>query len=507
MAHCQAPAIQPGGVVSGATFSTGGQAGNGVAPGSLATVFGANFATDIFVPDPLQFPTEVNGTSVIVGGVPAYLIYVSPDQINFQMPNTVSGPTAVIVSTPSGSSSPYPIDAADAFGVFTHEMTGCGAAAALNPASVNSATESASPGDYVAIFGTGLFPLDPTPPDGVPAPSLPLSSYSGSIGQTVFDVDGPSSPNMWVGIAPGLVGVNQINVTVPSDAREGCAVPLLISTGANGNTSPVTISINRGGGPCSDPPEEGYGQLQWVKTVIQGVGSASETNAVTISLQASPGKQSPPAPSFARSATAIGVVQNFGPQCPVPGYRSLDAGAIAVQGPGFGPTPTVLSGLGPPDSGQVAGLTEYIANLATGTIQTGTFRVTASGGADVAAFQSDLQIGAGIGITTTLIPGAVLNREAALTVNWTGGDSNSWVTMKMVFHYGTYDQSFIKQAPASDGTITMTLDDLAAMPAGPLDIDLEVDPGSVTPLLGTGLSLGGQHSWKYVYEFLGLVLK
>src|SRR6266496_1532618 len=161
ISYCQGPFIFPGRVVSAASYTTGGVTGNGIAPGSLAVLFGLNLASETLTPDPLLLPTRLGGASVMVGGIPARLLYVSPNQINFQMPSNVSGPTTLVVSTPGGNSSPYPISAVDAFGVFTSDSGGCGAAAALNPprqgvVSFNSASNSVSPGEELAIFGTGL---------------------------------------------------------------------------------------------------------------------------------------------------------------------------------------------------------------------------------------------------------------------------------------------------------------------------------------------------------------
>ena len=93
-----------------------------------------------------------------------------------------------------------------------------------------------------------------------------------------------------------------------------------------------------------------------------------------------------------------------------------------------------------------------------------------------------------------------------MAIRWTGGDTDAWVTLKFVAHYGTYDQSWSTRAPASDGGIVMSAEGLAALPAGPVEIDLEVDPGNRPALAAPGLSLGGEHGWKYVYRFAGLTL-
>jgi uncharacterized protein (TIGR03437 family) len=71
--------------MSAATYTTGGLTGNGIAPGSLAVLFGTNLATDTVSPDPLLLATRMGGASVSVGGIPAPLLYVSPNKIVFQM--------------------------------------------------------------------------------------------------------------------------------------------------------------------------------------------------------------------------------------------------------------------------------------------------------------------------------------------------------------------------------------------------------------------------------------
>ena len=59
-----------------------------------------------------------------------------------------------------------------------------------------------------------------------------------------------------------MVGVDQFNYRIPDTVREGCAVPLQIST-SDGISQPVTVSIRNGGGACVDPPPAAYGQIVW----------------------------------------------------------------------------------------------------------------------------------------------------------------------------------------------------------------------------------------------------
>ena len=346
-----------------------------------------------------------------------------------------------------------------------------------------------------------------SPADGSPAPLVPLSVATiGSGFMFDFVEYVPIQGAYWAGRAPGLIGVDQLNVQIPATAREGCAVPLQIFT--DSISQPVTVSVHKGGGACDDPPSAGYEQISWEKTVITTAeGSASESDILTASLQASPGRQAPPAPAYTEGVD-VGGESFSGPSCPIPGYRSLGAGTLAIQGPGFGPiqVPAV-----PLQQGQVSGLSVYQAALPDGAIQPGSFSATASGGADVGAFRSSVRIGSGIKITTALA-GRTISPCQPFTVNWTGGDPNTWVTLRVGSHGGSLETFRMSQAHATDGTVALGL--AGGPPAsiglfGTVEIVLEVtpDPSETPSFSATGLSLGGESLWKYTYRFEGVTFQ
>ncbi len=144
----------------------------------------------------------------------------------------------------------------------------------------------------------------------------------------------------------------------------------------------------------------------------------------------------------------------------------------------------------------------YQALLPNGTIQPGSFTVTAAGGVDVSAFKSTVQIGSEIQITTP-IAGQSFSPNSLYTIAWTGGDPNSLVTVYFVNHYGYADYSYSAQASVSGGSILVRPFAFAANDA---EIVVEVTPGPSESgaLSATGLSLGGQHIWKYTYRFEGV---
>jgi hypothetical protein len=165
-----------------------------------------------------------------------------------------------------------------------------------------------------------------------------------------------------------------------------------------------------------------------------------------------------------------------------------------------------MASLGPPEDGQIAGLTQQLAALPAGVIQPGMFTVTAKGGSDVGPFQSSAQIGPGVRIATALPPGTTLHRTAPLVVNWTPGESATWVTIKLMAHLGSYDQYGLTQVPASAGAGTITPDLLASIPAGAVELEIDVEPENPAAFTAPRLSLGGEHTWRVIYRFTGLLL-
>ena len=107
----QGPVVDRGGVVNAASYAPVTGPGHQLAPESIATVFGQNLASGTATAHPYPLPTMLEGTTVTVHGVVAPLFYVSPGQINFQMPTTDYDPGPigggpVVVTTAAGASAP-----------------------------------------------------------------------------------------------------------------------------------------------------------------------------------------------------------------------------------------------------------------------------------------------------------------------------------------------------------------------------------------------------------------
>jgi uncharacterized protein (TIGR03437 family) len=525
-AWCQAPVVSA--VVDSASYTaTLGE------PGSIASIFGTNLAASTAIAQVIPLPKQLAGTTVIWNGVSAPLFYVSPTQINFQVPRD-SGQSAVvansvIVSTLAGTSALFQPSSASpnawyVAGLFAMDGSGCGQGAVLNIAndgsgSFNSPLNSASPGGWISAYGTGVAPPG-GPPDGAATPATPLLDVQAGLQFDFAGLEG-TPPKWWSGLAPGLVGVDQFNAEIPNTVREGCAVPVQVqySSRSNAISQPVTLAIRQGGGACVDPPSAGYGQIVWQKTVTTTTSNeASESDTVTLSLQSSPGKQAPPTPVYSDGCSQPGntcsnslqsTITYLGPSCSVPGYRSLAAGTVTLQGPTLGPAPVPVI---PFQEGQLGGLSAYQAALPKAAIQAGKYTITASGGADVGAFQATGQIGADIQIQTALAGANVWDGCKPLTINWTGGDPNSWVTVSLVQQvaasYGGYQfTNFAYRTPTSNGVMTIPYSVPGSrngcLGSTPVTISIEVDPdpSNIASFSASGLALGGQVTWKYIHAF------
>lgn len=533
-AVAQKPVIDPKRVVNAASFAGAEQPGWAIAPGSLASVFGRNLASTTRGADSLPLPQVLEGTSVTVDGLQAPLFYVSPTQINFQVPSAVLDlnqagrgfrQVPVVVATAGAVSEPVFVQVERyAPGVFTQGAQGCGQGAIQNigadgSRTLNSPTQSVAPGDFVSIYATGLGPVYFEPPDGQPAPAAePLARTPSSVGVR-FGPEGFSRSALtktYEGRAPGLVGVDQIDVRIPETAPEGCGVPLRLWTFTQAS-QPVRISIRRGGGQCQDAPPARFGSLRWRRTVITGPEPSSRTAEETFSATFSeaPENQMQPYPApiawdpIAARITAHCTVRDppvDGPRCAGTGLRGLSVGRLTLEGLPAGPI-TV-------DPGLLFGEISYTAALPADSIRTGSLKVEAAGGPEVGAFQAGLPIPAPIEITTPLAPGTVIPRDQPFRVAWTGGRPDALVRVQLISEdrpgTGTGCYGLVL---ASDGQYTMPLirefgpDSPLVLPVRTREtvrVIVTVIPRQATTFAVPGLTRDATHEWRYEYRFTGL---
>jgi uncharacterized protein (TIGR03437 family) len=157
-----------------------------VAPGSIGALFGTNFTMQTQLAVNLPLPTTLGGVSVKIAGKAAPLFFVSPSQINLQVPSGISAGTAMVEVFNTAGALPVSagtVTIADAApGVFTVGATGRGQAIALNSDFSSNANFELWPGarpevagSYISIFATGIGNTNPIVADGQVAPDSPLA--------------------------------------------------------------------------------------------------------------------------------------------------------------------------------------------------------------------------------------------------------------------------------------------------------------------------------------------
>ena len=237
------PIVNVGGTLSAASFSS-----LPLAPSSLASVFGANFSSTTVHANTLPLPFTLGGATLRINGFAAALIDVSPQQINFQIPQEVAGlsQATITVTTGSGTSSPVTINLANFNpGLFATNQQGSGQGAVLiaNTASVAAplgafpGSRPAIRGEFISIFCTGLGAVTNQPADGVPASGLSFTTTAPTV-----NIGGIPAQVSFSGLAPDFVGLYQVNVLVPDGVTSNSSVPVVLSIGGVISNT-VTIAV------------------------------------------------------------------------------------------------------------------------------------------------------------------------------------------------------------------------------------------------------------------------
>ncbi|MGH9612379.1 MAG: IPT/TIG domain-containing protein [Bryobacteraceae bacterium] len=213
-----------------------------ISPGSLISVFGSGLALATVSAPSTPLPISLADVSVTVNGVPAPLLFVSPGQINAQAPVELTpGAATVVVRTGNSISAATTVQVqAAAPGIFT-SADGTNQAAALNDNDAddvpNNPGAPAPVGSIVSLFFTGQGPVNAQLRNGVPAsgeaPVPALLSISATVGGVPAEVT-------FAGLAPGYVGVAQMNLKVPPLASGN--YPVVISAGGvTSNSAILTV--------------------------------------------------------------------------------------------------------------------------------------------------------------------------------------------------------------------------------------------------------------------------
>jgi len=259
------PSVVPTGpgvpAVSGAIGASAFGALPAVAPGGWIEIYGSKLAADTRLWTASDFtgvnaPTTLDRTTVLIGGQPAYIDYVSPGQVNAQVPtaNLAPGPQTVTVENADGtSSSTFKVTVNPTEpGLYAPPALTAGGKQYVGALFANiSATtfvappgtaagftsQRARPGNTIVLYGVGFGTTSPPIPAGqiTQASNMLTATFTVSIGGVPAQVT-------YAGLSPGSVGLYQFNVIV-RQIPSSDAAPVVFTLGGVAGTQTLYTSV------------------------------------------------------------------------------------------------------------------------------------------------------------------------------------------------------------------------------------------------------------------------
>ncbi len=236
--------------------SYGGSAS--IAPATWIEIYGLNVGTSTpgyeWAGSDFQgsnAPTALAGTTVTVGGKLAFVDYVSPGQVNAQVPSNIeTGQQQVVVTTAGGSGDPFNVNVNSTQpGLLASppfDIKGTQYVVALFPTQFyvlppgtisGVASKRAVPGDTILLYGVGFGALS----DGTPAGVIDSAQNNINASFTI-SIAGAPAQIAYSGLTPGFVGLYQINVVVPNIAPNDQA-PLTFSVNGTPGTQTLYLAV------------------------------------------------------------------------------------------------------------------------------------------------------------------------------------------------------------------------------------------------------------------------
>jgi uncharacterized protein (TIGR03437 family) len=210
---------------------TGDSIQRNIQAGSWAAIYGTNLANvtrdwsgEI---NGGRLPTTLGGVSVWIDSKPAAIYFVSPGQINVQVPDTGALGSVQVVVNNAGFVSTAATAQIETHAPALVQWGGSRYALAtrhpdggyIGGPSLGAGWVGAEPGDTLVLWGTGFGPTEPAVPAGVVVvEAAPTAS------KPTVTVGGVDAIVLGAALTSGLVGVFQIAIQVPAGAPRGDAL-------------------------------------------------------------------------------------------------------------------------------------------------------------------------------------------------------------------------------------------------------------------------------------------
>jgi uncharacterized protein (TIGR03437 family) len=215
-----------------------------IAPGGLITLFGTQLSPVNLASAEMPLPTALANSCLTVNGLPMPILFVSPTQVNAQMPFEAVGDVTLILRTPGGSSDNYNLlvepNAPSIFRVPAPNNTTVPTIIRNDDGGLVTASHPIhrKANEALVIYATGLGVTSPAVPSGMQSPQNPLAV---ALTAPTVTLGGVSIPVLYYGLAPGEVGVYQINVSVPGSVPVGLDEPFVITQGTSSTSVGVRV--------------------------------------------------------------------------------------------------------------------------------------------------------------------------------------------------------------------------------------------------------------------------
>lgn len=225
------PYIAPAGIMNG----VGQTPSAAVAPGSIISIFGQSLASVVQVGPVNPLTQTIAGTTVTINNMFLPLMFVSPTQINAQLPSNLPDGTYTLEVQNTGQPeiSGTLTVARDAPGLFSSLVGSTAFAVAFHASgSLITTSSPAAAGETISFLGTGFGPYAKPVLDGF-FPTNPLPAV---VDPVVLSVGGQKVSSTSTA-APGFAGAVTTQFQVPTGLASGTAVPLQVSiNGVDSNT-------------------------------------------------------------------------------------------------------------------------------------------------------------------------------------------------------------------------------------------------------------------------------
>jgi len=225
-----APQVETGGVREAAT------GGSALAPGALASLFGANLAPGDTTAAGFPLPRTLAGATLKLDGRPVPLLYAGRNQVNFQIPFGLAPGRHELTVENAGGAAQLPLTlSAVAPAIF---RAGDGPALIHPDGALVSSGRPARPGELLTVFLTGLGPPLGPLPDGVAAPA----SQPVRIDAVVrVEAGGEECEVLFAGFTPGFAGLNQVNFRLPAGVAAGTVSLRVTANGAASGVAAIPV--------------------------------------------------------------------------------------------------------------------------------------------------------------------------------------------------------------------------------------------------------------------------